>query len=157
MKVTIATVATYLLVGTSSVLAMPAAAPDTGMLYSGMGVFIRGDDGSYAHSEEMAEVIRSRNDAAGILKRGSANVQACTTSSCTNCRTIFSGSLSSNSACLGAANTQCLIVSNLEDANVVFWNNAGCDGNRSVDGSCGQGTQHVSAPGTKSVGVHTGC
>jgi hypothetical protein len=87
---------------------------------------VRGENSTYTISEDTTSLIKRDPDTYGLghlAKRESyATVQACYTSSCTNCYTVWDGSFSSNSACLSATNTACLIISNLQNANVEFWN-----------------------------------
>lgn len=164
-----------------------AAPTDTGENPS-LSVLIRDADGSYAHNEIMARDIQRRGDeSSSLIKRATATVQACYTSSCTNCYVLWDGTFTSNSACLSATNTACLIISNLSGANIQFWNrefhglficylkyesndqvlgelistsrstDAGCNGANTVYRGCSANAVDVSAPGTNSLGVHTGC
>lgn len=103
------------------------AAPTDHGNHRSLSVYIRNAAGSYAHSESMARDIERRgSDSSSLLERSGATVQACYTSSCTNCYVVWDGSFTSNSACLSASNTACLIISNLQDANVEFWNSKFC-------------------------------
>lgn len=144
----------------TSVLAFLASAPSAAAaphpeqsLTGDVKVYIRDAANAYHPSPSMINAIKAR----GLHKRSGATVQACYTASCTECRTIFDSTLSSNSACISASNTACLIVSNLDDANIKYWNRAGCNGNMSEYGDCPEGTNSVGAAGTNSIGVHTGC
>ncbi|KAE8447026.1 hypothetical protein EG329_011160 [Mollisiaceae sp. DMI_Dod_QoI] len=148
-------IAALLFIGTNIATALPAL--ESEQFLPNLAVLIREDDYSYNHSETMTAAIRSNAMSFGLAKRANAKVQACSTTSCTDCRTVWDGSFSSNSACIPADNTACLIISNLDDANVQFWNHAGCNGKNTVFRGCSDGAQQRSAPGTNSLGVHTGC
>ncbi|KUJ08306.1 uncharacterized protein LY89DRAFT_677176 [Mollisia scopiformis] len=139
-----------LLLASSPVVSTPVAS-DT------LRVFIRADDGSYSPSESMASVIKARSSDWSLEKRSTATVKACSDAGCSNCNTVFDGSLDKNTGCLQAINTACLIVSNLNDANIQFWNHNECNGRSTVWRGCGSNNAFVSAPGTNSLGVHTGC
>ncbi|CAI7661897.1 unnamed protein product [Penicillium crustosum] len=106
--------------GVQSNLASPTSSPN-------ITVMVRDENFAYHESEEMANVVLSRNAESSLVKRSHATVQACRTSSCTDCTTVFDGSFVSPSACIPAENTACLIVSNLEDATIWNWNHAGWD------------------------------
>lgn len=142
---------TTMLMGAAAVQANPApkALPN-------MGVFVRGDDYSYAHSEEMAHEIRSNVSSSGLDKRSNAFVQMCTTPSCTGCTTLENGNFNSFT-CFEATNTACIIVGNLDDAQVNYWNHAGCNHHESTYHGCGQPQTNVAAAGTNSIGVQIGC
>ena len=148
-------VAALLFIGTNNVAALPVV--ESEQTLSNLAVLIRADDYSYGHNETMAAVIRSNAVSFGLEKRADAKVQACATSSCTDCRVVWDGTFSSNSGCIPADNTACLIISRLDNANIQFWNHAGCNGANTVFRGCEAGDQIRSAPGTNSLGVHTGC
>lgn len=141
--------ATLLLLAGTPVAATPVAS-DT------LKVFIRGDDYSYSTSESMASVIKARSFDWVLEKRSTATVQACNDAACSQCHTVFDGGFDKNSGCLQAIDTACLIVTNLNDANIQFWNHKECNGKNTVWRGCGSNA-HVSAAGTNSIGVHTGC
>ncbi len=109
--------AALLVLGVTTVAAMPATD-----LHPNLVAFIRDENSAYHPSEEMAKAVKARSDEFGLTKRAHATVQACFTNTCTNCYTVWDASFSSNSACLSAINTACLIISDLDDANVEFWN-----------------------------------
>ncbi|CZS79345.1 unnamed protein product [Fusarium graminearum] len=119
-------------------------------------VYIRSDDSGFYKSQDMTQAIKVKQAALPLHKRSSAKVEACFSPQCTNCRVIYDGSLSSNSPCVQAVNTACLIVSNLNDAKIQAWNKAQCNGNKSTFRGCGART-NFAAPGTNSIGVHIGC
>ncbi|KAM5383836.1 hypothetical protein ACJZ2D_001825 [Fusarium nematophilum] len=119
-------------------------------------VYIRDADFAYHPSESMTQVIKARNAELPMHKRSTARVEACYAPDCTSCRVVFDGSFESNTPCIPAINTACLIVSNLNDAKVVFWNRAACNGNRNTHKGCGSRV-NVATPGTNSIGVHVGC
>jgi hypothetical protein len=143
----------------ASILAFLAdAAPSSSLEHSSdVKVFVRDADFGYAPSHELAHEIKAREASLPLHKRSTARVQACYTPQCTDCREVFYGDFNSNSACIPAVNTACLIVSNLSSANIKFWNRAACNGNMSKFGGCPAGSNTVGAPGTNSIGVHTGC
>ncbi|KAJ5498852.1 hypothetical protein PEXP_087140 [Penicillium expansum] len=136
--------------GVQSNLASPTSSPHTM-------VMIRDENFAYHKSEEMANIILARNSESPLVKRSHAKVQACRTSSCTDCTTVFDADLSSPSACIPADNTACLIVSNLDDANIWTWNHAGCNGRNTDHKGCPTGENTFGSPGTNSIGVHPGC
>lgn len=136
--------------GVQSNLASPTSS-------SNITVMIRDDNFAYHQSEEMANIVLARNSETSLVKRSYATVQACRTSSCTDCTTVFDGSLASPSACIPAENTACLIVSNLEDATIWNWNHAGCNGHNTDHRGCPTGENTFGAAGTNSIGVHPGC
>lgn len=146
--------ATLLLFAATPVASNPIATtpigPDT------ITVFIRGDNNTYSPSESMASIIKARSSDLGLEKRSHATVVACSDAGCSACNTVYDGSFDKNSNCLQAINTACLIVSNLQDANIQFWNHKECNGKNTVWRGCGSNA-YVSAPGTNSLGVHTGC
>ncbi|KAI1161850.1 hypothetical protein F5B18DRAFT_626676 [Nemania serpens] len=144
--------AAVLLLSAQSVAALPSPSPD-----GNIKVFVRDADFAYHPSEEMAFAIRARNAELPLEKRSHATVQACYTTSCTDCHTVFDGNFESNSDCISATSTACLIVSNLDDAKIEYWNHEGCNGNNSNFEGCPAGSNDVGAPGTNSIGVHTGC
>ncbi|KAI1118206.1 hypothetical protein F5Y14DRAFT_447088 [Nemania sp. NC0429] len=141
-----------LLLGAQSAAALPS--PSSG---GNIQVYVRDPDFAYHPSEEMAHTIRARNAELSLEKRSHATVQACYTASCTDCHTLFDGDFVTSSSCISATSTACLIISNLDDANIVFWNHGDCDGNMSTFDGCPAGANNVGAPGTNSIGVHTGC
>ncbi|KUM62162.1 hypothetical protein ACN42_g4959 [Penicillium freii] len=139
-----------LVFGVQSNLASPTSS-------SNITVMIRDENFAYHQSEEMANIVLARNSETSLVKRSYATVQACRTSSCTDCTTVFDGSLASPSACIPAENTACLIVSNLEDATIWNWNHAGCNGHNTDHRGCPTGENTFGAAGTNSIGVHPGC
>lgn len=136
--------------GIGFVTAMPAQSDD-------ITVYVRDTNFAYHPSEEMAHAVRARNADDTIAKRSYATVQACYTSSCTDCYTVFNAAFVTSTSCISAENTACLIISNLENAHVHFWSHAGCNENMSQFNDCPAGTNNVAAPGTESIGIHTGC
>ncbi|GKU11419.1 unnamed protein product [Fusarium langsethiae] len=119
-------------------------------------VYIRSQDSGFYESQKMTKAVKVKQAALPLHKRSSAKVEACYSPQCTECRVIYDGTLSSNSPCVQALNTSCLIVSNLNNAKVQAWNKAKCNGNQSTFRGCGARTNHA-APGTNSIGVHIGC
>lgn len=154
-KTLIMSIAALLLVGSNIVTAMPALESEP--FLPNLTALIRGDDRSYQHSEDMAASIRTNAATFGLTKRSYGTVKACYQSSCTDCHTVWDGSFTGGTSCLSADNTACLIISNLDHANVEFWNHAGCNGRHTVWRGCGESPEDVSAPGTNSIGVHSGC
>ncbi|KAF8854521.1 hypothetical protein BDZ45DRAFT_693355 [Acephala macrosclerotiorum] len=114
----VVSIASLLLIGTNTVTALPAL--ESEQFLPNLAVLIREDDYSYNHSETIAASIRSNAMSFGLAKHSNAKVQACATLSCTDCRIIWDGGFSSNSACIPADKMACLIISNLDDANVQF-------------------------------------
>ncbi|KGO40504.1 hypothetical protein PEX1_032210 [Penicillium expansum] len=113
--------------GVQSNLASPTSSPHTM-------VMIRDENFAYHKSEEMANIILARNSESPLVKRSHAKV-----------------------ACIPADNTACLIVSNLDDANIWTWNHAGCNGRNTDHKGCPTGENTFGSPGTNSIGVHPGC
>lgn len=120
----------------SSILALLAsAAPHPDPSLSGnVTVFIRHSDNAYHPSHDMANTINARNAALPLAKCSSGMVEACYTAECTQCYVLFANSLTTNTSCNVAINTACLIVSDMNNAKVVFWNKAGCNGRSTTYG-----------------------
>lgn len=150
-SISIAHLTALVLLGAASVSAVPAPAAES------LTVFVRGENNTYAVSEDAAASIRARSTPDDIAKRSYGSVQGCYGSDCTNCHSIFEGNFERNTGCLSATSVACLIISNLDDANVQFWNGGACSGRNTVYRGCGQNSAHVQAPGTNSLGVHIGC
>ena len=144
-------VAMGLLVVSTSAAALPEAAS-----YSNLAVFVRDENFAYTISDEHTARVRRDMEAMPIQKRAHATVQQCYQQGCQDCHTIFDGDFTSNS-CLDAVNTACLIVSNLDDAKISFWNHIGCNHNKSTYNGCNNPATNVNAPGTNSIGVQLGC
>lgn len=149
---------------TASLAVLLAIAPTTAVPYSSppsddVTVYIRDSSSAYTPSHEMANTIKAREAALPLHKRSKAKVQACYKPNCEDCHEVFEGSFTSNSNCLSATSTSCLIISKLENASVVFWNREGCTNGlfKGPSQSCAKGTNKVGAPGTNSIGVHVGC
>ncbi|KGO77501.1 hypothetical protein PITC_038090 [Penicillium italicum] len=136
--------------GVQSNVASPTSSPN-------ITVMIRDENFAYHKSEEMANAVLARNSEYPLVKRSHATVQACRTSSCTGCTIVFDNNLASPSACISAENTGCLIVSNLEDANIWTWNHLDCNGRNTNHRGCPTGVNTFGAAGTNSIGVHPGC
>ncbi|KAJ9237806.1 hypothetical protein DTO166G5_3369 [Paecilomyces variotii] len=141
--------------GTNPGLSMPTSSK--AYASPGVKVLLRDENFAYHPSEDMAHIVKARDTNLSLEKRDSATVQACLTPSCTDCTTVYDSTFTTASACIAAVNTACLIVSNLNDANIEYWNHAGCNGNNSDYSGCPPGTNSVGAPGTNSIGVHPGC
>ncbi|KAI1125861.1 hypothetical protein F5Y10DRAFT_294246 [Nemania abortiva] len=120
-------------------------------------VFLRDADFAYRRSEELEAAIHAHNALHPLKKRSHATVESCQTASCTDCTTVWDSDFVANSACIPAKGTNCLIVSNLDDANIWYWAHDDCDGNNTDLKGCPQGKNAAGAPGTNSIGVHVGC
>lgn len=142
------------LLALTTLAAYAVSASPTVEAYPNMHVLIRNHtDSSYIHSKELDAIVRGRFQSLPIKKRLHATVQACYNSDCTNCRVIVDGS---TSACIHAAGTECLIIYNLDGANIEYWSGASCSGRNTVYRGCGSSVKQ-GAPNTNSVGVHGGC
>ena len=120
-------------------------------------VMVRNESYAYHPSEEMRNTVLARHAENPIEKRSFAKVQACLTASCTDCRTLWDAQFTTGTSCISAANTACLIISDLDDANVWYWSGTACNGRNSHYSGCPKGKNSVGAPNTQSIGVHPGC
>lgn len=81
-----------------------------------------------------------------------------TQTDCTGQATPHSQSFSGNSECINAANCQCMLVYDLDDAHLVYWNGQTCNGEKSILNGCfSNGRVQQSSAGTNSLGFHAGC
>lgn len=162
----------------SLISALPTSEADA---YPNMVVLIRnGTADTFAHSPTMAEQVKSEFRAATRTwehgpevvtkrdidspltareialkdKRSYISLSYCQTTTCTEC-TAISSTFSTNS-CVNVPGTQCILISDLSDAKIRYWNHSGCNGNESTFEGCGE-TGDVNAPGTGSIGLQIGC
>ncbi|KAJ5225762.1 hypothetical protein N7468_006987 [Penicillium chermesinum] len=133
-----------------SSLSLPSAPPQ-------FEVLVRNESYAYNPSEELRNEVLARRAELPFAKRDYATVQICTDASCTNCHTVWDAEFTTASACISAANTECMIISNLNQANIEYWSSPGCHGRNSHYGGCPGGTNAVGSPDTQSIGVHPGC
>jgi len=90
-----------------------------------------------------------------LEKRSTISLSYCQNSSCTQ------GCLSTTSTftanfCLNVPGTQCIIIFNLANAKIRYWNHTGCNGRESTFEGCGQ-SGNLGAPGTNSIGFQLNC
>lgn len=152
----------YIFVALSTLFTTTTTALPTDLTFPSLpnlAVYIRGPDNSYSPSLTRAESIRYNTVSHNLTlsKRNSATVQSCLTTSCTQCRTIFNGNFTVNSACIPAANTACLIITNAKTASFEFWDKAGCLGSATTLSGCGSVGSLKSVPETQSISVRVGC
>ena len=146
---------TTLLITTPGATAIPYTSPDTS---NDVTVYIRDTSFAYTASHEMAHAIKAREAELPLQKRSKAKVRACYDPACAHCYNVWpEASFTSNTACIPALDTACLIISNLKDASVKYWNHVGCNGRESTFDGCPKGAIKQGAPGTNSIGVHVGC
>ncbi|PQE26144.1 hypothetical protein CJF30_00000865 [Rutstroemia sp. NJR-2017a BBW] len=95
-----------------------------------------------------------------LEKRSSSISLTCyTETNCSGTATGHSvGGFSSNQPCINAANCQCMVVTQLDNAHLAYWNGQACSGNKSILNGCfSNGNVQQPSPGTNSLGFHTGC
>ena len=155
------TILSTLLLGSTGIWAAPTAAGSDSS--PNLTVLVRAEDGSYAPSDDMAKTVHARlskrDSELSILskRQSSGTVAACSSSDCTDCTTLYNGSFTNSGNCLAAANTACLVITNLENANVQYWSGTACTGRHTSYGTCGTATSNVMSPGTQSLAIQTGC
>jgi hypothetical protein len=99
--------------------------------------------------------IEARDVLAVLEKRQSTiTLGYCSDSGCSNCKFVTS-SFATN-FCFNAPGTHCIIIEDLNNAKIRYWNNQNCNGNESTFLGCG-GSGDINAPGTNSIGFQTGC
>ncbi|KAF7714541.1 Uncharacterized protein PECH_008433 [Penicillium ucsense] len=163
-----------LMMATVPVGAIPVAEPQTvtestGVSYPNLGVILQTTPGVFEYSANISEAIRGHVEK-GIrpapiasvkheshlgARASSAHIEYCSDAACSEC-TTYSGTYGTN-FCLSAPSTNCIIVYDFDNAHIHYWNHAGCNGRITGYNNCGPQTTRLSAPGTNSIGIQTGC
>ncbi|KAI2999225.1 hypothetical protein CBS147346_7770 [Aspergillus niger] len=141
----------------------------TGVSFPNLGVILQTAPGLFEYSANTSEAIRADFERGSRIpptadaessshletRESSSHIQYCSDAACSQC-TTYSGTYGSN-FCLSAPGTNCIIVYDLDNAHLHYWNHAGCNGRITGYYNCGPQNTHLSAPGTNSIGVQVGC
>lgn len=122
----------------------------------GLGIMVKGPDGVFRRSETRENEYRAKYFAGSVEKRATAKISVCQSESCTACSDINSVDYDKN-FCVNTQGVDCIIVTELDDAHISYWNNENCNGRITQYHNCGTNWVQLSAPGTNSVGIQTGC
>ncbi|KAH8676800.1 hypothetical protein BGZ60DRAFT_513670 [Tricladium varicosporioides] len=122
-----------------------------------LGIMVKGPDGVFRQSKIREDEYRKSYIAGNIKARATSKISVCQSEFCTACTDINSVNYDKN-FCVNTQGVDCIIVQELTNAHISYWNNQNCNGRITQYHNCGINKWvQLSAPGTNSVGIQTGC